>query len=690
MYDAIADALRRGAHAEALAGAQALAEQLPHDVMAQRLLAQSQRLTGDRAAAQATIERAIQRHPEEAALHLDRAGLLLEERQVDEAKAALARSIGLDPNQFPAYIMQGQLALGRGDVAEAERLWKSAQRIAADHPHVTALEGAIALRRNDADRALALLSQAAQQAPGDSLVRHNLGFAYLAKGHLAFAEQAFRSLAERSPESLALQLLVVDLVRRQQRYAEAADMLAPLTERADASAGMRRYLGELELAAGRNERAAAPLRAAFAEMPGDRATVSALVEAWTRTGAVDEARETLEQALTAHSDQAVLWQARLAFEPFASDEAHRVIARWQVAMPRHIPALEAQVIVHEQAGDAEKAESVVRRIVELEPGYTPGELRLIELIARRDPAEAVARVEQLLAQAPDPNVKRSLRQLRGHLLAQAGRADDAVAEWVALQAEVADQRLPLPPHSTPRSEWPEPGPMPDNPPALMLLWGPPGSMVERLAQTYQLARCPLFGDRYGATPPNDFLQRYTTVPTLDDGSADPAALVDEWRATLVQRGARDGHAFDWLLWWDNALLRALRPHVPEALLVIAMRDPRDMLLDWIAYGAPMPLRVESPEAAARWLAQLLGQVAALHEQDWYPHRLVRLDAVSEDPAGIAQAAGDALGITLSPPPPGSFGPRRYGPGEWRRFAGGLGAAFALLAPVAKRLGYAEG
>ena len=60
------------------------------------------------------------------------------ERQLDEAQAALARATGLDPNQFPAYIIQAQLALGRGDLDEAERLSRTAARIAPEHPHVAA------------------------------------------------------------------------------------------------------------------------------------------------------------------------------------------------------------------------------------------------------------------------------------------------------------------------------------------------------------------------------------------------------------------------------------------------------------------------------------------------------------------------------------------------------------------------
>ena len=148
----------------------------------------------------------------------------------------------------------------------------------------------------------------------------------------------------------------------------------------------------------------------------------------------------------------------------------------------------------------------------------------------------------------------------------------------------------------------------------------------------------------------------------------------------------DGLVVDWLLFWDNQLLRALRPQLPDALLLIALRDPRDMLLDWLAFGAPAsPLAIASPLSAAQWLAGVLDQVATLHEQDLQPHRLLRLDAVVDDAAALTTLVGTALGTTL-PIPTGKAFPR-FPPGHWRGYAEPLAEAFAALTPVARRLGY---
>lgn len=689
MYEPIIDALRRGATAEALSTARDAVSTQPQDPQARRLLATALRLAGDRDGALAAIDAAIALAPEDANLHLERAGLLLHERQLDAAQAALARTIGLDPNQFPAYIVQAQLALGRGDLDEAERIVRIAARIGPDHPQVAAIEGMLALRRGDADRALAILTQASERAPDEPQLRNALGFAYLAKGHLAFAEQAFRGMLEKDPTSRPLLALIADIVRRQGRPGDAADELAPLLDDGNGSSALLRLVGELELEAGRGAQALPRLRAAAMAAPQDRRTLMAMVEAWRQLDDQADARSTLDAMLLDHVQEPELWFARLTIEAPAGAEALAVAERWQSAMPDFVPANEALATSLDAAGEHERAEAIALRITEMEPGHPQAELRVIDGLLARDTDAALARVESLLARAENPEAQRNLRQLLGRVLDIAGQADAAAATWAELHADVISERLPLLPPTASIAAWPDLAPMPDPAPGVLLLWGAPGSLVERLALTFNLSGGPLRADRFGAQPPPDPLQNYFTPAALVDGSLDGADMIGQWRAGLAARGAGDGNIVDWLLWWDNALLLALRPHLPEAVLVVAMRDPRDMLIEWLAFGSSAPFALESPVIGARWLAQVLAQVADLHELDLFPHRLVRLDDVADDPAALAQTIAEALAIPIAAPPAGAFGPPRFAPGHWRAFAQPLAAAFALLTPVAQRLGYPE-
>lgn len=687
MQDTVLAALRRGAADEALAAARAFVEAAPDDVQAQRLLAAALRLSGDTDGALAAIDRALAGAPEDADLHLERAGLLLQARDLDRAEAALARSVGLDPNQFPAYIIQAQLAIGRGDLDEAERLVRTAARIAPEHPHVAAVEGMLALRRGRPDHALELLSRASQLAPDEPMLRNALGFAYLAKGHLAFAEQAFRGVLQTTPGNLPLRALIADLVRQQGRPDQAADELAPALEDADAGPALHRLVGELELQAGRIDSAIPRLKHALALLPGDRRTLSALLTAWQQREDLDDARGTLDAALATHPQIADLWLARLGIEAFAGPEARAVIDRWLGAMPDYVPALMARVTLLDAAGEVDAAEAVARRIVEIAPGHAPAEMRLVHGLMERDPDAAVERLAWLLERVQDPAIARALRQLLGFAQDRAGRAHEAVATWLALHAEAAPLRIAPPPATGYAGPYPEAAPRPDDAPVVVLLWGAPGSLIERIARTIEVGDGPLLQDRIGPQPPADPFQNPEAARALVEGRLDGAYFVAQWRALLGARGAREKAVFDWLPYWDNAYALALRPHLPEAGLLVTLRDPRDMLLDWLAFGSPAPLRLDSAVEAARWLAAQLAQVADIEQGDVVPFRSIRMDAIAQDPTAIAQALADALGLNVPIAPAQAYGPQRLPAGHWRRFTAPLGEAFAILAPVAERLGY---
>ena len=63
--------------------------------------------------------------------------------------------------------------------------------------------------------------------------------------------------------------------------------------------------------------------------------------------------------------------------------------------------------------------------------------------------------------------------------------------------------------------------------------------------------------------------------------------------------------------------------------------------------------------------------------------------IAQSPDGLAEALTAALQANVNAPPASVLHAPRFAPGHWRHFAGPLAEAFALLTPVAKRLGYAE-
>jgi len=83
----------------------------------------------------------------------------------------------------------------------------------------------------------------------------------------------------------------------------------------------------------------------------------------------------------------------------------------------------------------------------------------------------------------------------------------------------------------------------------------------------------------------------------------------------------------------------------------------------------------------------MAQVATLHEQSLYPHALLKIDEIGNDPQAMAEFLGAHFGMRF--PPAGTLGPARMAPGHWRDYREVMGPAFALLTSVAVRLGYPE-
>ena len=694
MQERIFAALRRGANAEALSLARVSVAEAPHDAHAYALLAHAERANGDQVAAQHAIARAVLLAPQDPNLHFQRAGFLLTEHRLGEAQAALARTLDLDPNQFPAYIMQAQMAIGRGDIDEAERLQRSAARLSPDHAWVKTLEGMTALRRGDGARAQALLTRAAEQMPNDLQVLYALGFAHLDQRQFAFAEQAFRKIIDRSPAMQGLRGLLADVLLQQQRPDEALEVLQPLLEvPATATAALKRMTAELEMTMGRQESAIQRLREVLAEDPRDSRAWSLATAMWRRTGDVADARSTIDAALERYPETARLWQLRLAFEPEGGDGAKAVADRWLATMPDHVLALEAAMHLHEARGDTEAVDALAQRIIEVEPGRTSAEMRVIDRKIRDQPEAAIDHIEGLIAKAGNDDAKRGLMPWLGYAQDRAGHYADAAMTWTALNASNAALRWPLtsPGPAEPASgAWPDAAtPIPGTPP-VAYLWGLPGSGVEKVAAVIGHAGYPLCADRFAPDPPQDPLQNPDTIAALNDGTLTPERLLAEWRAALPARGIRDGIVIDWLPFWDNALLNMLRPLQPGAIVMIALRDPRDMLLEWLAFGSHVPYGLASPTDAALWMARQLQHVVALRQGNLQPHKIVATDHAMAHVEAFAAEVGGGLGLEeIQVPPDAALGPQRFAFGHWRHYAKPLAEPFARLSQVAQALGYPE-
>jgi hypothetical protein len=344
--------------------------------------------------------------------------------------------------------------------------------------------------------------------------------------------------------------------------------------------------------------------------------------------------------------------------------------------------------LHIREGRTSGADASARELLRHDPGHMRASLQLADTLVEHEPLEAARQLEALMARATTPVDRELLASRLGVARHRAGDFKAALESWKQRNAEQASERVPLPAASSPPTYWPEPAAATPDAPRVIFLAGLPGSPVERVADLLAGAVPAFRIDRFGAQPPADAFQNIATPARIASGAVTPADVIASWRAALPSRRI-DGAVIDWLLWWDNAYAAVMREALPGAMLLAVLRDPRDMLVNWLAFGSPTPFALESPQVGADWMAAALEQLAILHERDLVPHRLLRLDAISEDPAAMAAQLGEALDLSLPEPPAGFFGAPRFAAGAWRDYAGLLAGPFATLAPVARRLGYPD-
>ncbi len=195
-----------------------------------------------------------------------------------------------------------------------------------------------------------------------------------------------------------------------------------------------------------------------------------------------------------------------------------------------------------------------------------------------------------------------------------------------------------------------------------------------------------------AAPTRGQLQQALAAQQLAEAKLDEAAI-DAIRARYVAPLRRAGIAagatvVDWLPRWDARLLGLLRQAMPGTRLIVVERDPRDALLNWLAFGWLPGIGCSDVAAAARWFARAqrhLHHGAGLDD----PRRLhVDADAVLADPAtgGAGLSAFLGLGGLLRRGPelaqadqwPGGL-PSRFPAGHWRHYASVLAEPFAQVA-----------
>lgn len=681
MLQDVTSALRAGDAATALATATRWTTAEPDNADALFWLAQARGAAGDLAGAADALDRALVLAPQRADLLTLRGYLDLQGRDLDKAAAGLSAALAQDPNQLPAYIALAHLALARGDQPEAERLVAYAKRVEPEHPRVLLLEALLAARQDgQAERVLPLLTAAAERAPEDPLVLSTLGLAFFERQHFAFAEESLRKALALTQASPALHAPLISALAAQNKVAEAMAAADAWVTRQPEALPPRWTRAQLLLQIGKGAAARADLEAILAVHPRHLQAYELFLQVLGQTEGVAGVHAELERRVAADPGFAFAWQQWLNLQPL--DAAPAVVQRWLEALPEHPAALEAAATLAERDGREGDALAYAERALAAEPRLLEAALLRARATALLPPETAVTRMEALISAATTPEQTRALSGWRALALHRAGRPEDALADWGRMWMGGPAFGLPLPN--------PEPAstatPTTDGG-AGRLLWGPPGSRIERI----QTALIPAASNRL-------MIDRFRQ-PMRDDGfnALRPApghplaGTAERWRAPLQAHGLDPSTLIDALPFWDGWTQATLH----GTTLVAVLRDPRDLLLNWMAWGSAAGFAFPSPAVAAAWLHRQLDQLLAAEAA--HPGHVVRIDAdlLDRDPAALSAQLTAAFDLETAPDMEAAValsraangGPTDFVAGTWRQYAGPMQALFKPLGEMAVRLGY---
>jgi tetratricopeptide (TPR) repeat protein len=676
---------------EAESGYRTVLASEPDNVDALHLLGLLRRQRQDLGEARRLLDQARRLAPERGDVALELAGLYFLEQDLVGARALIEHTIKQNPNQPGAHTLLARIAIVDNDLAKAESLFRTALRSDENDAHAISGLGRLLLDRGEVDKSIAYLSRAVELSPRDAGMQFALARALVLRGNRAFGEQAARNALALAPELHGARYLLGQVLLEDGKVDEAQAAFAVLSEAPGYQAIARFGLGDVARHQRRLDQAIEHYRAGLALEPDQPRAVQLLGNCLAVTAREHEALQLYGEFLQRNPETVAIEAAQAELLSQLGHESG-ALAIWQRLAQRRpndpIP-LARLALLHERGGDTAGADVLAQRVA----NALPDDADLILLRARSAQREgrdndAAALLESLRALSLAPlQIMQAAHQF-GVLADRRNDVQMAVPAWLESQSTLPVQihEQPALPDSFAASlAAPAPAAMAHPP---IFLVGLPGSMVERIAallhqQTgVQLLRDRAFSPmRRDAFTEPDFA-RWTDG--IDAATAD--AVRAQWQAEIERHDVdTKARLVDWLVRWDARFLPLIRQAFPGATVIIVERDPRDLLLNWLAYGWMPGFALHDPVAAAAWINRANAHLAQCKTVDGVNVIRIDADAVLNDPVGQGGALAAALGAKeLAPGTPqrGLGGlPIGLAPGRWEAYTEVLAAPLAELSPT---------
>ncbi|MEP7043887.1 MAG: tetratricopeptide repeat protein [Dokdonella sp.] len=684
------DLHRQGRLDEAEQGYRACLGDHPDDVDALHMLGLLCHQRGDDEEGMRLLARAHELAPADASIEATLAGVHFRHGDYAAAKRGYQRALALNPNIGGVHSGLGQIAMMQRELESAEQHFRTALRAGDDALALAGL-GALTLERGETDAALGYLTRAAALAPEDAMVHTLLGQAFAQRGTLAFAEQAFANALRLQPNLHQVRRMLAEVLVKAERAGEAEAHYRALVVVPGFAFPAHAGLGDTAMALGRLEDAATHYRAALAIDPRQPLVVRSLAWALAQLNRNDESIAAYDDYLAGAPLDRPVSAARADLQLKLGHLQEAAIG-WRAisdADPADLQAHARLASIEESFGHWDVADAEAALVLRAEPDNV--DMLFVHTRSRLrggDEAAALEALERLRRQALSDAQARLRWNYLGHLHDRTGEMAAAVRCFSEAQRDL--------PSSLPALDDPQRGAVAASPVttddivnAPVLLLGTPGSGVEfvaaLLAQQPQLR---VLRDHFGAvTRADDFDRTRFGVPGTSLSDSERDALRDHYLAPLRTAGATtEPILVDWLPQWDARLLVWIQNAMPGTRLVIVERDPRDTLLNWLAFGWAQNFPCPDPAVAAVWLQRARRHLHLSAEFDASRRIVIAADALLENADTAGAELSHFLGVdTLSTDAapgaamrgPGGL-PTRFASGHWRRYDEALAGPFRQL------------
>ena len=460
--------------------AEAAVKAAPDDEYAVALLASLYRQNARSDRAIEVVRAGLQKLPGSIDLHVVLADLENAQGHKPEAEAELRKVIELQPQELVHRYRLARFYLMSKDVASAERTMRETIAAAPDNVEAKVSLAELLAAHQGVDKAEAELKGfAAKESKGAAVLRLALARFYETHQKPEQADAAYRAIIKdlgTKPDGLSARNRLAALLLQKNKVDEAGQLIAAVLKENPRDNDALVMRGNIALSKHDAPGAIADLRAVLRDQPNAPVVMRALARAHLQNNEVAIAEETLRAAAQANpADRAVrLELSQLLAQNGRPEQARPVLEKLVAETPNDPSVLESLFRVQASLKDltaaratAESVKSVrpdlslgsylegavdeaekkydaaaasYQRALDIQPAAGEPLTALIRVdLARKQPAEAMARLDKVLAAQPDNVIALNLK---GEILVSQNAIEPAVVTFNAAIAKAPRWWIP--------------------------------------------------------------------------------------------------------------------------------------------------------------------------------------------------------------------------------------------------------